>query len=269
MSLESYGLAYNPADYSALKHSWAMRNGSAIMCDVTGAIWTPPALDYDAQLGAMLIADDPDAANNRPYATPLTSGTLHQITSSEDILLVAAGRTIQGTGVTDPDDGLDTGSPVELLRVAMGDFSSTASSIGASNVGSLHAGYIGDGDTITNAHNNRASDKYRGAYGEDVAIYLTVNRAEEVIACNIVRKDGAFLGPQYSEPFTNAIGTSLAGTSVSMGAFMHANGAYFYGIQLYTFPTLPSDVDTGVLQMLNQWARSAPKDRVPFSGWAD
>ena len=73
--------------------------------------------------------------------------------------------------------------------------------------------------------------------------------------------------PIYDAAFQNLVAADIL-DACSLGSFMHANGAKFYGIALFAFDDLPPDWLTAAQWMTNQWKDNAPTDRAIYPAWA-
>lgn len=273
---------FNPADFPSVKHFWRMRETALPLVDeVAGVQWTPPVAEYDAQLKAWLIGDSSEVAdatgNPRPYATPVI-GEMARIPATSDILIIAAGRTVAGSGIPDAS-GKDTGHPVDFFRVVMGDFKSpdfvsfTTHMVGASNRGNTHPGLYSSTGFVSNDYISQPGN-YTGSISEDLGIFASYVRNGGDATCAIVRPDG--IRPNvYRLPFSTDLlppieysGPQDAHGELNLGSFMHADGAKFYGIALFAFEDgLPPDVDIAIRWMINNWKDQEPSQRMPYYGW--
>lgn len=273
---------FDPADFPSLKHFWRMRETELPLTDeVRGVEWTPPVAEYDAQLKAWLIGDSSEVADNtgnpRPYATPV-NGDMVYIPATSDILIIAAGQTVAGTGILDAS-GKDTGHPVDFFRVVIGDFenpdyvSFSNHMVGASDRGNTHPGLYSSTGFVSNDYISQTGN-YTGSIGEDLGIFASFARNGGDVTCAIVRPDGTRPN-EYRLPFSTDLfppieynGPQHAHGELNLGAFMHADGAKFYGVALFAFEDgLPPDIDIAIRWMINNWKDKEPSERMPYYGW--
>lgn len=265
MSIATFATAsFRVDNHPYCKHLIIPTNAGEQSDLVSGFKWTPPRTDYDTNIDACLIADlEGDVLGvKRPVPTALTSGSLSMIPATSDFIIFGIGRTIAGTGGTDTLDGFPNGSPVEMLRVAAGNFTSGLPSIGASNVGDLHAGYIGDvGAQFTDS----GAVQVIGSVGDDVAIYSSFVRGGNATT-KIIKQDGNTLQSQQT-PFENILNVPM-GDACTLTNYMHANGAKFYMLGIFVFDNgLPTDIDTGMLWQIANCTTNAPMNRSLYPAW--
>jgi hypothetical protein len=273
---------FNPNDYPSLKHFWRMDETTLpLVDDVAGVQWTPPVAEYDAELSAWLIGDSSQVAdetnNPRPHATSVI-GEMARIPAYSDILVIAVGRTVAGTGILD-NAGKDTGHPVDFFRVVMGDFENpdfinySNHMVGASNRGNTHPGLFSSTGLVSNDYISQPGN-YTNSIDEDIGIYASFVRNGGNVTCEIVKPDGTRPNT-YKLPFSTDLippieyqGPQNEHGEVNIGSYMHADGAKFYGIALFAFEDgLPADVDDAIEWMINNWKDKKPYERMPYPKW--